>query len=233
MIRLTPEITFDDRDEYLRRPVAENVIRLLDSDARVSPLVIDGGWRAGKTEFCFKLINLLKGLKPEYRPIYIDAFSADHADEPLVTLLASVLAAFPEASDRRSIIEKAVPVVRYSAKAALKASVAWILREKADDLAGGLRKELEKGGNELVDHAIESLLDDHLNARQNIDILKGVLDRLARKEPIVIFVDELDRCRPDYAVSVLESIKHVFNVNSVQFVLVANLEQLRACINHE
>ena len=43
---------------------------------------------------------------------------------------------------------------------------------------------------------------------------------------IVIFVDELDRCRPDYAVKVLERIKHLFEVPSVVFVLATNREQL-------
>jgi hypothetical protein len=44
---------------------------------------------------------------------------------------------------------------------------------------------------------------------------------------LVIVVDELDRCRPDYALSLLEIIKHFFNVDGVHFVLGVNLKELQ------
>ena len=47
-----------------------------------------------------------------------------------------------------------------------------------------------------------------------------------------MFIDELDRCRPDYAVDMLEVIKHVFDIENVKVVLVTNTKQLRAAINH-
>ncbi|MCI5099421.1 KAP family P-loop NTPase fold protein [Phaeobacter italicus] len=44
---------------------------------------------------------------------------------------------------------------------------------------------------------------------------------------LVVVVDELDRCRPDYALSLLEIIKHFFNVPGVHFVLGVNLTELQ------
>ncbi|MCF6299109.1 MAG: KAP family NTPase, partial [Thiomicrorhabdus sp.] len=52
------------------------------------------------------------------------------------------------------------------------------------------------------------------------------------KKPIIIVIDELDRCRPDYSVSMLEYIKHIFNINKIQFILVTNTEQLKSSVNH-
>lgn len=43
---------------------------------------------------------------------------------------------------------------------------------------------------------------------------------------MVFIVDELDRCRPDFAVKVLERIKHLFDINHVIFVLGIDREQL-------
>ena len=43
---------------------------------------------------------------------------------------------------------------------------------------------------------------------------------------VLIFVDELDRCRPDYAIHYLETIKHVFNVKGLVFVLAIDAAQL-------
>jgi hypothetical protein len=45
-------------------------------------------------------------------------------------------------------------------------------------------------------------------------------------QKLVIVVDELDRCRPDYALHLLEVIKHFFNVENVHFVLGVNLTEL-------
>ncbi|GEM76156.1 hypothetical protein C1141_10500 [Vibrio agarivorans] len=79
-------LTFTERDEFKRKSVAEKVSLLLESPIDVSPMVIDGGWGTGKTEFCHKLINLMME-KDSHHLIYVDAFQADHADEPLLTIL--------------------------------------------------------------------------------------------------------------------------------------------------
>ena len=44
--------------------------------------------------------------------------------------------------------------------------------------------------------------------------------------PLVIAIDELDRCRPPYAVEMLEAAKHLFSVDRVIFALAVNRSQL-------
>ena len=45
-------------------------------------------------------------------------------------------------------------------------------------------------------------------------------------ERLVVFIDELDRCRPDYAIGVLEKVRHIFDVAGVVVVLAVNREAL-------
>jgi len=225
------QISFDTRDEYQRRPIAENVIRLISSGTQVSPMVIDGGWGTGKTEFCKKLIHLIENGNSGFKAVYVDAFRADHADEPLMTLLAAVLKLLPE-GDRPALIQKALPAIRFGIKTSLKAGVSWLLKQDAADMADDFEDDLKKAGDQAINHAVESLLTDHIAAEESIKTLKNALLEIAKESPIVIFVDELDRCRPDYAVSMMESIKHIFDVENVQFVLITNSDQLRASINH-
>ena len=73
-------LTFDQRDEFNRRAIAEKTISLLTSDIEVSPLIIDGDWGTGKSEFCHKLINLMKVSHTEHQLIYVDAYKADNVD---------------------------------------------------------------------------------------------------------------------------------------------------------
>lgn len=224
-------VTFDLRDEYQRRPIAEKIIQLLDGEIKVSPLVIDGSWGAGKTEFCHKLIHLIEDGETGLHPIYVDAFRADHADEPLMTLMAAVLKALPE-KDREPLIKKALPAIKFGIKTTFKAGTSWILKQDAADLVDDYEDELKKAGDEVINHAIESLLTDHVVAEESISTLQSALRELAEQKPIVVFIDELDRCRPDFSVNMLESIKHVFEVDGVQFVLIANFDQLRSSVNH-
>ncbi|MCW3834497.1 KAP family NTPase [Sphingomonas canadensis] len=44
--------------------------------------------------------------------------------------------------------------------------------------------------------------------------------------PVTIVIDELDRCRPTYAIKLLEEVKHLFDVSGVAFVLGLHGEQL-------
>jgi hypothetical protein len=65
-----------------------------------------------------------------------------------------------------------------------------------------------------------------------VGALRRLQDGLARvfggdSPKLLVIVDELDRCRPDYAVSYLETIKHVFAIRGMVFVLSLDLEQFR------
>jgi hypothetical protein len=51
-----------------------------------------------------------------------------------------------------------------------------------------------------------------------------------QKKPVVIFIDELDRCSPDFAVRLIERIKHFFEVPNLVFVLLLNREQLEKAV---
>ena len=65
-------------------------------------------------------------------------------------------------------------------------------------------------------------------------VLEQTIERLKIKETstrLVILIDELDRCRPTYAVELLEIAKHIFSVPNVTFVLSTNISQLACSVN--
>lgn len=62
--------------------------------------------------------------------IYIDAFKADHADEPLITVLAEVIKVLPYDESKKSFITKAIPALRYGLKTIAKAGVSDLLKKK-------------------------------------------------------------------------------------------------------
>ena len=248
--------TFDTQDEFKRKPIAENIIRLLTSPIDLSPMVIDGGWGTGKTEFCQKLIRLMQEQYSNYQPVYIDAFRSDHSGEPLLALLAEIIkACTPEdtgeqpSEQRKNITKKVAKAAGFVMKTVAKAAVGHVLKQNTDDLAEELQQIMNDGqdadslaetvtdaaatiASHTIDATVEALLKEQIEAEKNLETLKACLKELAAEKPIILFIDELDRCRPDYAVDMLEVIKHVFDVENVKVVLVTNTKQLRAAINH-
>nr|WP_315095017.1 P-loop NTPase fold protein [uncultured Neisseria sp.] len=250
------EKTFATHDEFNRKPIAENIIKLLTSPVDLSPMVIDGGWGTGKTEFCQKLIRLIQQQHHDYQPVYIDAFRSDHSGEPLLALLAEIIkACTPEdtgeqpSEQRKNITRKVAKAAGFVMKTVAKAAVGHVLKQNTDDLAEGLQQIINDGqdagslaetvtdaaatiASHTIDATVEALLKEQIEAEKNLETLKACLKELAADKPIILFIDELDRCRPDYAVDMLEVIKHVFDVENVKVVLVTNTKQLCAAINH-
>ena len=254
------EKTFATHDEFNRKPIAENIIKLLTSPIDLSPMVIDGGWGTGKTEFCQKLIRLMGQQQLNYQPVYIDAFRSDHSGEPLLALLAEIIkACTPEdtgeqpSEQRKNITRKVARAAGFAMKTVAKAAVGHVLKQKWEDLEEGM-SQITNDGQEAknaaatvagvattlashsidatIDATVEALLKEQIEAEKNLETLKSCLKELAADKPIILFIDELDRCRPDYAVDMLEVIKHVFDIENVKVVLVTNTKQLRAAINH-
>ncbi|HFC8829473.1 TPA: P-loop NTPase fold protein [Neisseria subflava] len=252
--------TFDTQDEFKRKPIAENIIRLLTSPIDLSPMVIDGGWGTGKTEFCKKLIRLMQEQHSDYQPVYIDAFRSDYSGEPLLALLAEIIkVCTPEdtgeqpSEQRKNITRKVAKAAGFVMKTVAKAAVGHVLKQKWEDLEEGM-SQITNDGQEAknaaatvagvattlashsidvtIDATVEALLKEQIEAEKNLKTLKACLEELAADKPIILFIDELDRCRPDYAVDMLEVIKHVFDIENVKVVLVTNTKQLRAAINH-
>lgn len=223
--------TFDERDEFKRKSIAEKAIKLLQSNIDISPMVIDGSWGTGKTEFCHKLINLMKE-DNTHNIIYIDAFKADHVDEPLITVLAEIIKILPKGPRRQAFINRVLPAVRYTLKTAAKAGISHLLRQDFANVVEGFDKEIQKVADDSIDKTAELILKDHVEAEKSLKTLQTALTAIASQAPIIVFIDELDRCRPNFAVDMLEIIKHTFDVDGVSFVLITNTQQLRASINH-
>lgn len=64
------------------------------------------------------------------------------------------------------------------------------------------------------------------------DVVAECQEKLGKKYPILIMIDELDRCRPDYVISLLERIKNLFEVEGIFFVLAIDKEQLYSVVEH-
>lgn len=74
----------------------------------------------------------------------------------------------------------------------------------------------------------EQLMSDISNIENLKKCLNNVINQILRerKNRLTIIIDELDRCRPTYAIEMLECIKHFYDNDKVSFLVVTNNMQL-------
>lgn len=70
--------------------------------------------------------------------------------------------------------------------------------------------------------ALEAIAEAFIDVRKSSEHPK--------QYPIYILIDELDRCRPNYSIEVIESVKHFFNTKNFIFVIATDSEQLQHSI---
>lgn len=205
-------------------------------------LALDARWGEGKTWF---VRHWQKHLENEnHNVIYLDAFANDYLDDPFLTIAAEISQAFKgsneidaeEIGDFNSktasvLISLASIIPMIAARAGLHMIGLGALGEAA--------QQTYKEGKELYDLAsdqitekvkekIEEKINNHHIEKETIQDFKNELAKLVEKldKPLVFIIDELDRCRPDFAIRLIERVKHFFDIPKIVFVLVMNKSQL-------
>lgn len=95
-----------------------------------------------------------------------------------------------------------------------------------DDISSGLAQAGAQGFMEQRVEAFEAGRKAVQEMKQSLQAIVDSLSEETLRPPIIILIDELDRCRPNYAIKLLEEIKHLFDVPGLVFILAMNGEQL-------
>lgn len=221
-------------DALSRRPSVEALSLLLDELQGPFVLAIDSPWGTGKTTFARFLMSDLR-LKG-HTCLYFNAWETDFSIDPMVAFLGEL----------GTLISSDVKNESAPAKHFQKAKkIATLLAKKAIPVAGkvvtggllDLDSFTEKSIAEYVESSITDAVDAYAAERTLIEKFRTSLsdaikklDKDGKKSKLIIFVDEMDRCRPTYAIDLLERIKHLFNINNVIFVLSLDKQQLHTSL---
>lgn len=217
---------FGDTDLLQRIPAGKRISELIEEVQDPLVLAIDGAWGSGKSYFLRRWVGAHKlenGGKAT--TVYFDAFANDFLDDPLIGLTGAIGERLPQGQHQNSW-KKAKKVVLKVTRPALRVAAA-VLTAGATEVAGPiLDAAIEAGGRE-AEAAAEAFWRREDGRRVAMLQFRDALAEITKDGvPLVIIVDELDRCRPDYALAVLEVVKHFFSVERVHFILGVNLEAL-------
>ncbi len=215
-------------------------------------IALDGQWGSGKTFFVKQMImlidatygalhseytkteqeNILSLLPPEHVgfakknfAIYFDAWENDNDDDPLLSLIYTISEKYgvnsPNIRNTTDIFFDVASVLTSSPITSL--------------LTGGILGARTPEKIEKLKSSIKGV--DLLESIKNTKDIKGRIDAFfnslvegKESERIVIFIDELDRCKPSYAVKLLERIKHYMTHPNITFVFSTNLSELSCTV---
>ena len=227
-----------DGDLLDRAKLAARITDYIDRLKIGAVLGIDAPWGEGKTWFGKNWANYLRSAPFEHKVIFIDAFAQDYVEDPFLLLAGEIT---PALQDERGVsstlMESAIGVARLLLPVGTKAllNLAGRLALGSADLSEELKeaaKDASEGTVDATSKWIEKKLEDYSREKQSLDQFRDELAKFAaaQKKPVVVFIDELDRCRPTFAVQLIERIKHFFDVPNLVFVMLLNREQLEHAI---
>lgn len=208
-------------------------------------LNIDAEWGFGKTYF---LTNWRRDLKSEgCEVVYFNAWEKDFTDNPLLGFISAIDKELKPFFDKKANASQKTKWNKFKLAAAplLLSFIAKRLTGNSLDeinklmLSDGDEDKASNIGDKATNKLVEGLttqatnivLEHQDSIEKSINTFKTNLGEIAKKagndkKPIFIFVDELDRCRPNYAIELLETIKHLFQIPRVYFVVATASEQL-------
>lgn len=155
-------------------------------------------------------------LKQSYFPIYYNAWLYDNHNDPLLSLLFTVVKKSEKYLDTKkgkTIREKLAGL--FSATSVSIGAEFFQLSVNGDN---GIKEAFTK----------TDILDEIKTAEEIRETVKEILDEVINEKAqrLLLFIDELDRCRPSYAIEMLERIKHYFDDDRIVFIVSVNKEQL-------
>ena len=184
-------------------------------------MAVDAPWGTGKTTF----LNLWNQHlhNSGFAVVKFSAWENDFCNDPFVALCAELTAEKDIGIDTGRLMEAGNKLMKHITWNALGQLI-------AATTAGTINlSELVNAGEADIDKRLEQYQD----AKNAIESFRDTLQEMAapapsdkQHGPFIILIDELDRCRPSYAVELLEIAKHIFSVNNIIFVLAINRSEL-------
>lgn len=232
---------------FERKTLGLSLTQLLRNVEDSLVVFVHAPWGEGKTTFARMWLAHLKSQK--LRAIYFDAYASDYVEDPFVCFSGEILEFIdtqlkditgleePKRAFKKTAVEVGKQFAGLITKVGIRAATMGAVN--AADLAElkEIGSEVATGAGDIGAGLVEKKIGNYAAEKESLKAFRSNLSKLAKKVreeqgfPLTIVVDELDRCRPDFALALLERIKHLFDVEGVAFVLLVNRDQIESYVN--
>ena len=171
----------------------------------------------GKTFFCTKLYEVLKHDKTPVSMINI--WTMEFYEKPLIAILKKLQETYIE---HHKVKVWATNTLKF-----IENFISWLIKQWLKYKGFNINKivRLYKQFKPKQTNIYRS----YIEYEHQLSETKKFLASWAKKlnTPVVIIIDELDRCKPDFAVKTLETLKHFFDIPGFVFILALDETQLK------
>lgn len=216
-------------DRLERRQTAESLSRFIGTIDGPCVVSLDAEWGMGKTTFLRMWQEHLR--LQGFSVVIFNAWDNDFANEPFLALSEELQGALGEGAAGE---DGAAGRLKYAALGVLANAAPALVRTGATLAGGGAAGDIAAAVTAHVMAVAKQDLTRYGAAKAAMTGFREALAAAASAQavaegvrpPLVVLIDELDRCRPSYAVELLEMLKHLFTVKGVVFVLAVHRSQL-------
>ncbi len=196
-------------------------------------MAIDSAWGTGKTSLIELLCEGITKNENNIEVINYNAWKNDYCSNAFEPLFYEIVNSdvFINSLTKENILDLG------------KAAATTALAFAADILK--IKKNID------IDNTLESVKNDiytvkdlftlhksplakHKAEKDSFDKLKKIISTSSffddKRNKLVIIIDELDRCKPTFAIQTLEVVKHIFDIENVVFIFAVDIEQLSHCV---
>lgn len=206
---------------------SEIIEELENNSEYIQRVFIDASWGMGKSYFATSLIELINeknnnlSIDEKIEVLRFNAWETDYFSDPMKSLIGE----FNEYKLINSEISEKAEKILINVTKEIGAKLFKNLILKKFNFTDDDIEDIKK----FFSGINESGLQEYKNYKKIVNDFKESLN--ADKKRKVVIIDELDRCRPTYAIELLETIKHIFNVKNIIFIFLVNKEQLNSIVN--
>jgi hypothetical protein len=239
-MRIKPtKIEIDKEHPFLhdlleRKESAEILTELIASIEEPFVFCIDAAWGEGKTTFLLMWKQHLEN--QGFSTLYYNAWENDFTDDALVSLIGELDAGVEELRLEKGPKTKAkahlqklkkigAGLLKKAIPATVKIATAGVIdiNEMTDEVLTNFSETFAKNQIEEYEKSKKSLKGFKLELGKFANEVSATTEP---NKPLVVIIDELDRCRPTFAIEILEKAKHFFNVANIVFAVAVDKSQI-------
>lgn len=209
-------------DTLNRSPFVDQVVKLIDtiSANRVNTtFAIDGKWGSGKSFVLDMLEERMNDIQDtttadnKYFIIKYNCWEYDFYEEPLIAFVSAIIDNIPHVIKDEEKRVRLLNIFKAFALGLCNIGSSFVKNKFGIDVPAALAT-FRKSTKKIKINSQKQIQENHsydsyFDFKKKLSELKNIFQKISSEQTIIIIVDELDRCLPEYAIKVLERIHHI------------------------
>lgn len=219
--------------EFINEMITSSDFYKKDPSSKSFIMAINSEWGSGKTTFVNEFIDNYKD-SDNYIIIKYDAWSNDFWDNAFEPLIYNLLndEYFKMIQLENNIKDKLISSIKSLTLGIGKFYLGKIVGKENVNEISQFVQNVSLTVKDLLVSELEPVFDRYSEFKKNLEVFKQIMGDLQKQldKKIVIIIDELDRCKPDFAIKTLEFVKHIFDIENYVYIFSIDKEQLSESI---